>query len=507
MDFMEELKRTILDDFNDSVTENGAIGYKTTGSSILDMNFKLSSYRNKTDDEIIEDFKKCFLEDEVLSLQFLFFIRDREEGVGERRIFKVILKALAKSYPGYVAKLIPVVAEYGRFDDLLPLLDTRERNDVATYLTEMMISDFKKMEENKPISLLGKWLPSINTSNETQKRYAKILIQKLQEKDKTFNAARYRKALSKMRDYIDVVEKKMCANEWGKIQYEHVPSKANLIYRDAFLRHDEERRNKYLESLQQGEKKINAKKLFPYEIFKSVNRNNADDKTLQALWDNLPSLKNETDSVLVVADGSGSMTWNYLGKTKVTPLDVAQSLAIYFAERAKGAFKNTYITFSNRPQLVHFGDEDSLYKKKQIALSHSDCSNTNIELTFDLVLKTAVNAKMQPEDMPTTVLILSDMEFDSATTNSSTGKKQLFKIIEEKFLNAGYKMPRVVFWNICGRTDTIPLRTNDSGVALVSGFSTTIFDMVLNNETDPLKILLNKLNSPRYLKIKEILSE
>ena len=507
MSFLKNLEDNLLEDWNVSVTENGAVGYKTTGRPMLDMNFKISSYRNMSEIEIVDDFKKCFLQDEVLALQFLFFIRDREEGLGERRTFKVIFKALADAYPGYVAKLISLVGEYGRFDDLLPLLDTREREDVSKYLTETMISDFKKMEENKPISLLAKWLPSINTSNKDQRRYANILIKKLQEKDKSFNASRYRKALSKMRTYLDVVEKKMCANEWDKINYETVPSKANLIYKDAFLRHDEERRTNYLESLKKGEVKINAKKLFPYEIY---HKTGSYDETLQQLWNNLPQLKSDSESVLVVADGSGSMEWTDVGNTNVTALDVANSLAIYFSERAKGEFKNTYITFSSRPQLVHFREGDTLYNKKQIALLHDECSNTNIEKTFDLILDTAVKNKMVQEDMPTTLLILSDMEFDGATCDfgyysDSNTQKKLFKTIDEKFKAAGYIMPKLVFWNICGRTNTIPLKENEAGVALVSGFSTTIFDMVLNNETDPLKILLNKLNTPRYLKVKEVL--
>lgn len=507
MSFLKNLEDNLLEDWNVSVTENGAVGYKTTGRPMLDMNFKISSYRNMSEMEIVDDFKKCFLQDEVLALQFLFFIRDREEGLGERRTFKVIFKALADAYPGYVAKLIPLVGEYGRFDDLLPLLDTREREDVSKYLTETMISDFKKMEENKPISLLAKWLPSINTSNKDQRRYANILIKKLQEKDKSFNASRYRKALSKMRTYLDVVEKKMCANEWDKINYETVPSKANLIYKDAFLRHDEERRTNYLESLKKGEVKINAKKLFPYEIY---HKTDSYDETLQQLWNNLPQLKSDSESVLVVADGSGSMEWTNVGNTSINALDVANSLAIYFSERAKGEFKNTYITFSSRPQLVHFREGDTLYNKKQTALLHSECSNTNIEKTFDLILDTAVKNKMAQEDMPTTLLILSDMEFDGATCDfgyysDSNTQKKLFKTIDEKFKAAGYIMPKLVFWNICGRTNTIPLKENEAGVALVSGFSTAIFDMVLNNETDPLKILLNKLNTPRYLKVKEVL--
>lgn len=504
MSFLDNLENTLLTDFNESTTENGAKGYRTTGNPLLDMNFKISSYRNMSDEEIVNDFKKCFLKDKTLSLQFLFFIRDREEGLGERRTFKVILKALAEAYPGYIPTLMPLVGEYGRFDDLLPLLDTKERDDVANYLIDTMIKDFKDMEDGKPISLLAKWLPSINSSSKETKRYAKILISYLKKRDSSFSEKRYRKALSKMRQYLDVVEKKMCSQEWDKIKYEAVPSKANLIYRNAFLEHDYERRTAYLDSLKKGEKKINAGKLFPYEIYKSINSNTQNDETLQQLWNNLPPLKNDTESVLVVADGSGSMEWTNLNGTNVTALDVANSLAIYFAERARGEFKNTYITFSMNPQLVHFKDTDNLFEKKKIALLHDECSNTDIEKVFQLILRTAKNHDMRQEDIPTTILILSDMEFDYGCSNAN---KTLFDSIKQDYDLAGYRMPRLVFWNICGRTNTIPVLKNDLGVALVSGFSTTIFDMVLTNTLDPLEILLEKLNTPRYLRIKEVIEK
>ncbi len=360
-----------------------------------------------------------------------------------------------------------------------------------------MITDFNNMKENKPVTLLFKWLPSTNASSKESKELATQIRKYLH-----INEKRYRVALSKMRNYIDVVERKMSAKQWGDIKYESVPSKANLIYKDAFLRHDEKRRTEYLESLKKGETKINASKLFPYEIYHKANGR---DDTIEQLWKNLPEIKNDTGSVLCVADGSGSMEWGHLGNTNVTALDVANSLAIYFAERAQGEFKNTYITFSSRPQLVHLGKNNTLAEKKKIAEKYSECSNTNIEKTFDLILDTAANNNMEQKDIPKTVLILSDMEFDESTTENPN--KALFTNIETKFRNAGYKMPKLVFWNICGRTGTIPVTKNELGVALVSGFSTTIFDMVLNNKLDPLEILLDKLNTPRYLKIKEIVEQ
>lgn len=401
---------------------------------------------------------------------------------------------------------MPIIAEYGRWDDILCLISENSANsgvktDVLEFVKQQMVKDFNDMKENKPVSLLFKWLPSTFSKNKEQRNIANQIRHYLH-----INEKRYRVACSKMRNYIDVVEKKMSKNEWDKIKYETVPSKANLIYKDAFLRHDYDRRTQYLESLQKGETKINAKKLFPYEIYRKANY---DDITVEELWKNLPELKSDTESVLCVADGSGSMSWANLGNSNATALDVANSLAIYFAERAKGEFKNTYITFSSTPQIVKLGHDNKLYEKKEIAERHSECSNTNIEKTFDLILDTAIHNKMEQSEMPTTILILSDMEFDSATYDYSYSKPttSLFKQIENKYKNAGYKMPRLVFWNICGRTNTIPVTKNELGVALVSGFSTTIFDMVLNNKLDPLEILLDKLNTPRYLKIKEIIEQ
>lgn len=497
MSFFDELQKRVLDvEYNKSITENGAVGFKTTGTALLDMNFKISSYRNCSDTEIVEDFKKVFLEDKITALQFLFYIRDREEGLGERRTFRVILKALANAYPGYVIKVLPVIAEYGRWDDIFCLVDTKVKTETLELIKTQMVQDFNDMKENKPTTLLFKWLPSPKASNPEQRKLAVTIRQYL-----GINEKRYRVALSKMRKYLDVVEKKMCANEWDKISYEKVPSKANLIYRNAFLKHDKERREEYLENLSQGKTKINASKLFPYEIYRKSPVSVAD-TTLEELWKNLPDIKNDTNSVLVVADGSGSMNWTNLGDTQATALDVARSLAIYFAERAKGQFKDSYISFSSRPELVKLGGAEHLYEKKYIAERYNDCSNTDIEKTFDLILDTAVQAKMEQSEMPTTVLIISDMEFDTATTDRVD--KTLFQTIEDKFKAKGYKLPRLVFWNVCGRTSTIPVITNDLGVALVSGFNTTIFDMVLNNKLDPLEILLDKLNTPRYLVIKEL---
>ena len=513
MSFLESMENVLNEDFNTSVTENGAVGYRTTGTALLDFNFKVSSYRNKGDMEIIKDFMKAFYEDKLTAMKFLFFVRDREEGLGERRIFRVIIKHLADIEPEIIKAVCPVIAEYGRYDDLLELFDTSlEGYVIEEILGTQIIEDSENYIKGKPISLLAKWLPSINASSKKQRERARKIIKrgKLTERE-------YRKFLSELRKHIDVTERKMCANEWDKINYEGVPSRANLNYNAAFLRHDEERRRAFLGQVEKGEKKIHAGKLYPHDIvhkYTDTNswRSNLNplDTTLEQLWKALP--QKEIANTLVVADGSGSMT-SKIGRTNVTALDVANALAIYFAEHNKGEFNNTYITFSEYPQLVRFNKTASLHDKIAKALAYDEVANTNIERVFGLILQTAITTKLSQEEMPKNILIISDMEFDSCATSGLTDhrftspNKKLFKIIEESYNNHGYKIPKLIFWNVNSRTGTIPLKENDLGVALVSGFSTNIAEMVMSDKLDPLEILLDKINTKRYEKISQILEK
>ena len=457
------------------------------------------------------DFEKVFYEDKLTAMKFLFFIRDREEGLGERRTFRVIIKHLAHIEPEIIKAVIPIIAEYGRYDDLLELFDTPLEEDMLSYIAAQWNKDMKDMQENKSISLLSKWLPSINASAKKKEQAKKIIAYlnlECNDTGKEIKEKDYRKALSVMRKYLDVVEKKMCANEWDKIKYENVPSRANLKYNNAFLRHDEERRREFLGQVEKGEKKIHAGKLYPHDIVHKYKENGWGsmlkplDTALEQLWKALP--KKEIANTLVVADGSGSMTAT-IGNTNTTCLDVANALAIYFAEHNKGEFNNKYITFSETPQLVKFTKTASLHDKIAKCLCHSEVANTNIEKVFGLILQTAIQNNLTQEEMPKNILIISDMEFDNCV-ESNTGYKpsqKLFKVIEGSYKSYGYKLPKLVFWNVCSRTGTIPLKENDLGVALVSGFSTNIAEMIMNDKLDPLEILLDKLNTKRYDKISE----
>lgn len=513
MNFMDALKFNQADTYdNISITENGAVGFKTTNSKILDFNYMITSMRNMDEKEIIKRFREAYNENPMLMMRFLFYVGDIKEGLGERRTFNICMKDLAKhGQQRMVNSLIQLfTTDMRRFDDIYNLIEIPGcKKAVGTFIKQQFYADLKNMKEGKPISLLAKWLKSPNTSSKESRHFAGMTREML-----GINTREYQKKLAQMRKYIDVVERKMSSNNWQAIDYEAVPSKANLIYNNAFLKHDEERRRAYLEGLKKGEAKINAKVLMPHEIVHKYCANNnyyrnlsVYDETLEQLWKNLPDLVNGDSTTLVVADGSGSMLSTIKG-TKVSALEVANALAIYFAERARGAFKNTYITFSNTPQLVHFKSEWSLRDKLVEALKHNEVASTNIEAVFDLLLNTAIKYNMKQEDIPANILILSDGEFNSMCCAGIRGTgwgrsyvpvdANLFKHIEKKWNDAGYKMCRLIFWNLYSRTGTIPMKENENGVILVSGFSANTLKMVMNNETDPYIALVRTVMAPRY---------
>ena len=508
MAFINELEKTLNEDYNVSVTENGAVGYRTTTHALVDMNFKVPTYRKCIDDSIIEDFKKALAEDKMLALKWAFYLRDVRGGLGERKSFRQLLRYFGEKYHILASVLVPLVAEYGRYDDLWVLFDTKAEVSVLSYITAALDDDIANYRDGKPVSLLAKWLPSENASSERSKKYAYKIRTYLK-----MSSRQYRKVLSNLRAYLKVVERDMSAKNWAEIKYENVPSKANLVYNGAFLRNDEERRREYLASLAKGETKINAGTLYPYDIVHKYTNNGyyyslkSYDETLEQLWKNLPNTVKESEGTIVVADGSGSMTTSV--SATVSALEVANSLAIYFAERCSGEFKNKYITFSERPKLVNL-KSGSLHDKLREAYTHNECANTNIEAVFNLILDTAVKNNMRQEDMPKNILIVSDMEFDHAQggggwwdDNRNCLTDKLFKVIAQKYADAGYKLPRLVFWNVNSRTNTIPMKENELGVILVSGFSVNIFNIVLNGETDPYVALVKELNSERYAPVEE----
>ena len=489
---------------NKTFTENGGVGYETSGHALVDMNYKVASYRTAPEATILADFLKAFTETPELAVKWMFYAGDVREGLGERRLFKILVKNVLPKYP-HLIKFIP---EYSRWDIVTELLGTSVENEVVEVIKGQLKTDLGAMKAGKPISLLAKWMPSVNTSSKETVKKANKLCALLGMKP-----AEYRKTLSKLRAYSNVIEVKLCANQWDQVNYEAVPSQANLKYKDAFLKHDEARRREFLGKLTKGEAKINASAAFPHEVVYKYRAQHGRydstvDPTLEGMWKNLKAIE-LTKPMIVVRDGSGSMECS-VGGTRVTALDVATALAIYCSEHAAPGFENEFITFGSMPKLVKFGQNMTLRDKMTLAYHEADCSNTDIEATMDLVLGTAKSNKLKQDQIPD-VLIISDMEFDCATTcfttyglpyTSAKDMSTVFESIRKKFKAEGYDLPGLVFWNVNSRTNAIPLQENKYGVKLLSGFSQNVLNMALSNKLDPFDVLKETLLSKRYEVIK-----
>lgn len=499
MSFIEQVESVLAWkwDWNFSVTENSALGYRTTGRALLDLNFSTASLRNLPEDFICRLFAKAYREDRKSAVKWLFYARDVRGGLGERRLFRTIFPYLTTLDPELpFAGLIRLIPEYGRFDDLFCLFETSCRDIAIGCIGRQLREDCENRCRGAAVSLLAKWLPGVNSSSRKSRAMACMLADRLH-----LTGREYRKTLSSLREYLDVVERKMSADRYGEIRYEAVPSKAGLIYRNAFLRHDEERRRAFLESPAEGTTTINAGVLYPHEIVHAYSGEEYDE-TLERQWSALPDIVQGLENTIAVADGSGSMTAR-IGGGSCTALSVANALAVYFAERSTGPFLDRYITFSMNPRLVNLSCARSLREKLRIAIAHNEVANTDIYKVFQLILRTATQNGLEQSELPANVIVISDMEFDSCAVNAES---RLFTQIGSEYAACGYRLPRLIFWNVASRTGTIPLLENDLGILLVSGFSPNIFRMVMSNRLDPYAALMDQLDQERYAPLETLMS-
>lgn len=509
--FMNNLQKTYNNRLQ--MTENGAVGYSTTGKELLDFNYKIGSYRNMEEREIKSDYARTYFSDPIHAVKMLFYVGDIRGGMGERRTFNICLNWLAKNKPEIITATLPLIPEYTRWDYLVKLIEYNNiKKDVVDVISKQLKADMQSVMNNKTPSICAKWMPSENTSSYKTRSLAKEVIEALNVTPKA-----YRKMLSRLRKALNegVVERYMSSRNWKDIDYSKVCSKANLKYNKAFMKRDEARRIEYLDSLEKGKTKINASVLFPHDIVHSYSNTVYSlkdyDIAIENMWKSLPDYVNGDNGTLVVGDGSGSMYLRISPPSNVMAVDVANALAIYFAERASGQFKNTYITFGGNPHIVDFSKCKTLRDKIMLAKENEDCMNTDIAKVFRLILRTAVDNNMPQEDMPKRVLIISDGEFDgmcyasrgSVYSRSSNDMRTLFGSLAEEFNDNGYRLPKLVFWNVNSRTCTIPIKENDAGVVLVSGFSPAIVKMVLSNNTDPYKALLEQIDSERYQPVED----
>lgn len=478
-------------------TENGAIAYESSGKHLLDFNFKLSQYRNMNVEDIKKDFTKVYFENPLIAVKFIFYVGDIRGGLGERKVFNSCIEWLVENKPEIALSIIEFIPEYTRWDNLAKLATITSGDlhaKVISIIRNQLVDDMWNMKEGKNISLCAKWLPSINASSYKTRLIANNICNSL-----GFTPRKYRKMLSELRAYLDVVEVKMSANEWDKIDYSTVPSQANLKYSEAFLNRDRERRIEFLESLKRGEVKINSGVAQPHEIVRKYmggywGIGNYND-TLEEMWKSLPNI--QLNDTLVVRDGSGSMCC-HAGSGKTTCLDVATALAIYCAEHNSEVWKDKFITFSSRPEFVDLSKCKTLRDKLIRCYDEDDCSNTNIEATMQLILNTAVNNGLSQEEMPSNIVIISDMQFD-ARRYGTNWNETIFEQISKDYEFAGYKLPKICFWNVSSRNfNTIPMQNNELGLVLCSGFSTNNMKMFMSGEINPYKILIEQINNPRY---------
>lgn len=480
---LEVLKKTA----NKTYTENGAVTRRTSGKDCLDLFAAIGALRRADDQNICSRFLKAYAENPDLAMKILFYARDVRGGLGERRVFRSILAWLASNEKGSVVRNLPYIAEYGRWDDVLVLLKTPCRKEALALLEEQFREDLAALEDGGDISLLGKWLPSVNASNQETVVMAKMIAKSFGLSDRD-----YRKALTGLRARIRIIENNLREKDYT-FDYSKQPSKAMFKYRKAFLRNDGERYAAFMDRVDRGEAKLHTGTLMPYELVeRAYDCSEEERRSLDVTWRMLEDFTTD-ENALVAADGSGSMYWG----SKPMPAAVAQSLAIYFAEHNKGKFHNHFLTFSMTPQLVEIKGEDFV-EKVRYCRTFDECANTNLEAVFDLILQAAAENHVPRAEMPAKLYIISDMEFDHCVKNSSMTN---FENAKASYAAAGYILPDLVFWNVDSRHEQQPVKENDRGVALVSGNSPRIFSMVMDGELNPYDFMLSVIDTERYAPI------
>lgn len=514
---MNELLKGLKTASNVTTTANGATTYKSTMNKVYDLFATGAAMRNASEEDCILLFKNAYEEDKSLALKCVFYLRDVRGGQGERRFFRACINWLGKHYPRETQNLIKQIPEFGRWDDLYSLVGTSVEKDMFKFMYDQAVLDVSCQTP----SLLAKWLKSENTSSQESRKLATKTREAF-----GLSPREYRKMLSALRTRINIVETLMSQNRWDEIEFDKLPSRAGLIYKNAFARHDVTKA-RYEKFMKDETTKVNAGTLYPYDVVHEVTKlwghnayngwwgyNNfelkvgVDDVNRLAVnkyWDNLTDYFHKaTLNALAVIDTSGSMTSSVMN-SGVCPMDIAISLGLYCAERANGPFKNHFISFSSRPQLIETVGVDFCDKVSRIYRQNL-CENTNIEATFDLILNTAVKNHLNQKDLPENIIVISDMQFDAGRGYYiRNGVGSLMENIERKWNSYGYKMPKLVYWNVNATVSNgnMPMQDKE-GVTYVSGASPVTFEMIMSGKTS-IDLMMDKLLSERYKEIHSVL--
>ena len=502
---------------NFGYTENGAVKRTSTGTKLLDMFALGGAYRSRSDEDVILLFKNAYEENPVYALKCLFYLRDVRGGQGERRFFRVCLKWAADHYTAAMQRNLEYVSEFGRWDDLYSFVDTK----LESAAFAMMKTQLELDVACKTPSLLAKWLKSENTSSQESR-----MLGNMTRKYLGMTHKQYRKTLSILRERINVLERLMSENRWDEIEFDKIPSKAGLKYRNAFARRDIIKA-KYEAFAKDETTKVNAKTLYPYECVaealkvmgvgygyyygSSKSYSDTDRLMVNKYWANLADyFNNATFNGMAIVDTSGSM----VRQDAAAPINVAISLGMYCAEKAQGPFHNKFMTFSSNPTFVEIEGVDFCDKVSRM-LGAEWGGSTNIEAAFDLMLDTAIRNHCSQDEIPKNLIVISDMEFDSCVTSgprsynrwggygnrlSNASRETLFESMKKKWAKYGYQMPKLTFWNVDARSNNIPMK-DDGTVSYVSGMSPVLYEQIMKGLT-AYDLMMDKLNNERYACIK-----
>ena len=484
--FLNEFKKQAL--FTE--TQNGADAYLTTQSALLDFFAEAGALRNVNSDRIIKSFDRALNENPLLAMKCLFYYRDVREGQGERRLFRVIINHLAKIKPELVRLNLDLISFYGRYDDLLELLDTPVSDDVISLIKNQIEKDLNTPNP----SLLAKWMPSCDTSSKETVRKATYIRKKL-----GLNEKEYRKMLSSLREKIKVTERLISQNRWEELELDKLTANNYIKYSNSFTNNIPEKWNQYILDVKEGKTSIKSSTLYPYNIVNKAKFANKQDSDLcDELWKSLPDYTNgQMESILPMVDVSGSMGVSVSGN--VTAMDVAISLGLYISERVKGAFNNYFLTFSERPEIVQV--KGNSLKEKINNMEDADWGmSTDLVRAFELILDLAIKTNATQDEIPKKLVIISDMQFNSAFSYTPR-RRTLLENIKERFEANGYSMPTVIFWNVNSPKPTFQVSKDDKNVLLCSGCSPVILNGVLKYNS-PMELVLETLNAPRYNDVK-----
>ena len=464
------------------ITENGMTTNVTTLNSCLDLFFQIGAMRGQDEGRLVSMFSKAYNEDALVAMKLLFWSRDIRGGAGERKIFRVIADYLVNSHPESIKKNLKLIPEFGRWDDLLVFIGTKLESDVLGIIKDGLSDDNTK-------GLCAKWIPRPSGKN-TKKRMVANTIRKYLG----LSPKKYRKMLS---ETSNTVEQLMCSKSFDKIEYSKLPSKAMANLMKAFSKNDTERFGKYLEDLKSGDAKINAGAVYPYDIVKSLNQGNIDGADAQ--WDALPNfLEGNTEKLLPLVDVSFSMVRGVANNPNLNVLDIAISLGLYISERNVGPFVDSFLTFHSSPELIFLNGKLSDREKQ---MRHSEWGgSTNLFGAYQMILEQATKFNIPPSEMPTMMIVLSDMEFNKSDRGWDETAQQGVK---RMFNECGYELPKIVYWNLASRQSNMPVQHREDGTALISGFSPSILKNVLNgSDMNPLDMMYDVINTERYENIK-----